>query len=192
VQRKGMFCLKKNQLLLNAYIPDFRLRYHDLQTQNYSMVHLGELLLLPPEFIYEIVKDRILVLGDFLERDNHETIYGPLPGALILVNIYYNLVLGDNEVTPFFILFLFIAYFWLFNRVFFPTPIRKWLLPLARIHFLSVNLLGAFFSFTTFFILLSFICYFLFNIHICVLFLSAYFSVLLWIYKWLRTRNIDK
>ena len=55
--------------------------------------------------------NKIIVIGDYLENDMHQTIAGDLSGALILLNIYLNLVHRFHIVSWWFTLLLFVIYF---------------------------------------------------------------------------------
>ena len=64
--------------VLNHFILDFRIS--SFHKQNYAYLHLGEFLDLPDFLIADMVKDKIVVVGDFEDKDMHKTIYGMLPG----------------------------------------------------------------------------------------------------------------
>lgn len=53
-----------------------------------------------------------IIIGSFNHRhtDMHKTIYGDMDGAIILLNIYYNLLNKENKVDVFHLIFLFIGF----------------------------------------------------------------------------------
>jgi len=55
--------------------------------------------------------NKIIVIGDFLENDIHQTIAGDMSGALILLNIYLNLVHRYHIVHWWAVIGLFLFYF---------------------------------------------------------------------------------
>ena len=65
------------------------------------------------ELIYPLTKDRIIFIGDFEDRDIHETIYGNTPGPIILLDAFLALEYGDNLLKPYFSYSIdFIIYFY--------------------------------------------------------------------------------
>ena len=60
------------------------------------------------------VKNKIVVIGDFLGDDIHETYAGKMSGALINLNAYLGLQNGDHLVNPFQVVLLFLFYFVLY------------------------------------------------------------------------------
>ncbi|GAB4330378.1 MAG: hypothetical protein OHK0038_04700 [Flammeovirgaceae bacterium] len=95
-----------NTYILDHPIRNF-LRFRNLQ-YNYS--YMSDMLMLPPEFFHEMTKDKIIVVGDFENLDIHQTIYGPMPGPLILVNAFLSLEKGYNQLKIGFLFMLFIAF----------------------------------------------------------------------------------
>ena len=155
---------------LNSIIIDYQIRAHELfEQQEYPIVRLSELLLLPEEVIFnEFLKDRIVVLGDF-NNDVHETVFGPTPGTLILLNVYLTLKNGQHIISIWWIIFL-IAGYSIFSRLMlFPPPEEeeqqpKWFGPLLA----SATYLAVF----------SIISYLLFNQHLQVLIITLYINLL--------------
>jgi hypothetical protein len=71
---------------LNAVVPNFRIR--NIDDSGYYM-NLGEILKTPEPVMLNLTKNRIIVIGDFGDRDMHETIFGDMPGPLLLVNRHF-------------------------------------------------------------------------------------------------------
>jgi len=75
---------------LNTIIPDMKIHPRKLYADNgfSRIISLEDILIMRNEsdMIRTLVKDKIIVIGDF-EGDLHETIYGKMPGPLVLVNI---------------------------------------------------------------------------------------------------------
>lgn len=183
-----------DRYFLNNGILDFRVRGFDInnnqtvQDSSYfhmKYMHLGEMLfmdsLLQGNFISKEVKDRIVVLGDFEDRDLHNTVVGNIPGPLILINAYFALQKGDNEVTSAFLLFLWVAYFILSlilfsSNDFTKNKINTWIPSLIKFQFV-IEFIGYF----VYLFLLSLICYVLFSVQISIIFIAIYIKGIDWI-----------
>ncbi|HRY31623.1 MAG TPA: CHASE2 domain-containing protein [Bacteroidales bacterium] len=168
--------------VFNTFILPFFIRKHQLSSENSGIsymyledfFHLGD-----PDFIAELVKDRILVLGDFSEQDFHPTIMGEQPGALILTNVYQSLRSGINTITLPFLLYLSGMFLLLSLLLVFPHErirnsglFRR--LGKARMNWIThliFSLLGWFFLL----FLISFLSTLFFHISLSILLLSFYF-----------------
>ena len=175
-----------NNPSLNSVIIDYKIRNDEIfQNNQYPVVNLSELMLLPEELIIEeFLQDRIIVMGDFV-NDKHKTSFGVMPGSLILVNVYLSLMDGAHLISLGWLLFMIVA-FTLYSRIIiFNWPMAssrkssKWFLNLLK----SATLLA----------IISVCSYFLFNIGIQVLFLTIYTGILLFIKKlWKEKAPIHK
>jgi len=124
---------------LNAVIIDYQIRAHEVfEEAEYPVVKLSDLLVLPEDvLVTEFLKDRIIIMGDF-NADIHETLYGPAPGSLILLNIYLTLKDGHNLISVWWVLGLIGAFTLLSHWILFPATQReikekpKWLVPLLK------------------------------------------------------------
>ncbi len=168
--------------VLNTFILPFFIRKHQLESESSvtgymyleDFFHLGD-----PEFIAELVRDKILVLGDFSEQDFHATIMGEQPGALILTNVYQSLHSGVNTITKPFLLYLSLMFLLLSMLLVYPhekirntAAFRR--LGQARLNWIThliFSLLGWFFLL----FLVSFLSTLFFNISLSILLLSFYF-----------------
>jgi len=169
-----------NKYSLNSTILDFRIRNYDLiQSKRYFYINLGNLLKISDDVVLEMVKDRIIVIGDFEDRDMHKTVFGDIAGPLILINAYLCLVNEDNIITINFLFSLFLVYLFISYYIFFGKKteenqkIEKIFKSTIIIGFINklINhlfFLGAF----------SVLSYFIFNIHINILFVGSYMTVL--------------
>ena len=111
---KGFWGYKKdNSLALNSFIIEFPIRQYDIfreDTLGYNSMHLNNFLALPDSISVEMLKNKIVVVGDFLESDMHQTIYGTTAGPLIHLDAYLNLKQNRNDLSFWFFLYLFIFY----------------------------------------------------------------------------------
>ncbi|XCN71862.1 MAG: CHASE2 domain-containing protein [Candidatus Electrothrix aestuarii] len=109
----------QNKFSLNAFVVDFRIQkalpYHRLSE---LFIQKNGRSIYSDQDILEMIKNRIVVIGDFSGRDVHETIMGNMPGTVILVNAYLALVHGDNFVSGHFLLFLFSCYLLISYNIF--------------------------------------------------------------------------
>ncbi|GAB4405242.1 MAG: hypothetical protein OHK0053_31100 [Microscillaceae bacterium] len=132
-------------------------------------------------FVYPLLKDRIIFVGDFEDKDIHETIYGDTPGPIILLDAFLAIENRDNALTLPFLSFLLLSY-WLvtFLVLRYKNIQGAWLQKLLR------RKQASFFESMTIYILyfgiVSVVSFFLFNIHIGVLALAFY----MYSFEWLR------
>lgn len=171
---------------LNSVIIDYKISNDEVfQNENYPVVNLSELMLLPEELIIEeFLQDRIIVMGDFV-TDTHKTSFGVMPGSLILLNVYLSLMDGAHLISLGWLLFMIVA-FTLYSRIIIfnwkmagSRKSPKWFLNLLK----SATLLA----------IISVCSYFLFNIGIQVLFLTIYTGILLFIIRlWKEKAPIHK
>lgn len=173
--------------VLRSFILDYRIRNFDyVNTNRYAKVHLGEWLNTclndstgeysnTKEF-FELTKNRIIFVGDFEDRDIHETIYGDTPGPLILLNAFLALESGDNVITFFFVFFLFVFYFTIsYLTVSYNYIYPRWLLRLSP----KANKEGFFAAlsvYIVYFAIISVCSFMIYNIHIGVLILAFYMN----------------
>ncbi|SMO44459.1 CHASE2 domain-containing protein [Solitalea koreensis] len=163
--------LDKGKLSLNSVIIDYQIRSHELfQQGEYPVVNLSELLILPEEIIVnDFLKNRIVLMGDF-NNDVHETIFGSTPGTLILLNVYLTLKAGYHIITYWWLIFIVLGYTVFSRLMLFPDNDNEKLK--------KINWIGPLFGSVTYLSVLSMISYLLFNIHIQVLILTLYVSLL--------------
>ena len=128
-KKKNIFNMLNGKLCLNSIIVNLRIRNFDLvkKENTYNYIHLGELLSLPTSFIKELSKDRIIIIGDFEERDMHKTTMGDMAGSLILLNTYLALVNEDNIISIDFIMLLLIGYF-MISLFYFYKKRKEWVI----------------------------------------------------------------
>jgi len=166
---------------LNSIIIDYQIHTEELFEQNeYPIVNLSELMLLPEDIIVkEFLQNRIVVMGDF-DHDVHKTAFGIMPGTLILLNIYLSLKSGYHLITFGWLLFMIFG-FTFFSRIMIfgkqnsEIQDSKWLPKLLQ---------------TTVLLSIISICsYFLFNISIQVLFLAVYASLIIFIQKLVKEKT---
>lgn len=181
-RKKGFLYVMNGSLSLNSIILDFRIRNSHLNERGYYSdfcMNLWELLSLPDAALHELTKDRIIVIGDFKERDMHETVFGKTPGSLILLNAYLSLVNKENIVSVPFLMALFGVCLLLSFHIFSGKRLeeRQW-----RIRMIRSVIRGRFIAKLVNYLLIlgafSVISYLIFNIHINILLIAAYLTVL--------------
>jgi len=152
---------------INYYIPDLRISQYDLTViRGYPFVNLSDVLYLDDETILSLVKDRIVIVGDFLGNDNLETLTGEISGPLLLANIYLSLINGEHLLSWWYLLFLVISFTLISMIVFLPD--EKF-----RLRFKFKNLfIGG--SFVIYLAIVSIISYVFFNKAMNVFILSFY------------------
>jgi hypothetical protein len=193
--KHGWFYTSSGHLALNSLVLDLPLRAYDVftdDTSGYSSVHLCELVNLPPSFIQQMVKNKIVVIGDFLDRDIHPSLYGNTPGPLIQLDAYLALKYGDH-ILPWTLLFLlFISYYiiswFLFseNSLIQNKRLDRW--KASKIGGVFFDL----FKYAFFLVLINIGSYLFFDVHLNVLILSLYIILIEYVVVWIRARNKKK
>jgi len=177
----------------NTMVLDFKVRYYDIledvSPDPYPFVHLGELLSLNENIIQETVKGKIIMLGDFKERDLHQTIFGSMPGTIILLNAYLTLVNRDNIIDYFFILYLLICYFLISLDLFSPhvKTERRYIAAITK--YKIGNFIVKYVGFVVYLAVISLISYFIFNIHINILVIALYLKIVEYVIAYYRKKK---
>jgi len=140
--------------------------------------------------VYENTKNKIVVIGDFEDVDIHQTIYGPTPGPLILLNVYLALLHGDNLLHFNFLLFLFMGFFLISYKCFgnFDFIDNYFLGKIVTKNSIRTYVAG-FIDYLIYFIVLSILSYFLFNVHLTILLLALYMEFLDRILRYLERKK---
>lgn len=167
----GFFIKQGSNWGINYYIPDLRISQFDLTVKReYPFVNLSDVQYLDDETITSLVKDRIVIVGDFLANDNLETLTGEISGPLLLANIYLSLINGEHLLSWKYLVFLVISFFLISLIVFLPD--EKF-----RLRFKFKNLfIGG--SFVIYLAIISIASYAFFNKAMNVFILSFYLIAL--------------
>lgn len=178
---QGFFYKLNNQYILNSFIVDFRIWSYDLSENSsykYDYINIGDFKFLPDSAFHKLLKDRIVVIGDFELNDIHETIYGDMSGPLILLNTFLAVEKGENKLSVNYLIFIFIS-FVIINYYVFDINLR------FKEHFSKLiakspiyTEMLRFFLYLFYFCLISSISFFIFNIHLTILLFSGYMSFL--------------
>ena len=145
----------------NAAVLDFEKGVSDItaETGPYNMVekavyHLGADIIDAgcPKRLFQ---DRIILIGDFLERDMHDTATGQVPGIMILYKAYRALEDGMNRIPWYCYLILYLLFFiytlvliagdgWKVNNKFFAFLLDwgSFTLPLEVFNFITMSIGG--------------------------------------------------
>ena len=156
------------RLSLNTIIPAFRYTQANL-VEGLNYYHLG---LFEDYFIGE---DQVVIIGDFAGlTDVHHTIADFSSGALVLLNIYAALVNGDNQVSAFYLLLLFLVFFYVsYHTLFYKRKILTGKTRMGRIFSFFANKLNYLIL-----IVLVYVSMILFSHYIHFLILLSYFALL--------------
>ncbi len=179
-KKESWYYKRNNSIALNSFIIEFPIRQFDIfrdDTLGYNSMHLQNFLSLPDSLAIETLKNKIVVLGDFLEDDMHQTIYGTTAGPLIQLDAYLNLKQNRNILSGWLILYLFISYLIFSYALFFNSQIFSF----AWTTKLQQSKMGGFlFDYVKFafcLLLMSVLSFLLFGVHLNVLVISLYFSL---------------
>jgi hypothetical protein len=195
INKSGPFYTSQGHLALDAVTLDFPVRKYNVFTNDslgYNSVHLCDLATLPPAFIKELTKNKIIVIGDFLDRDIHPTPYGDMAGPLIQLNAYLALANGDHLLTWPLLIFIFINYliisWFLFSQNVFFT--NKWLEKMKASRIGSI--IYDFIKYAFFLILINIFGYLLFDVHLNVLIIGIYIVAIEYIIIWINSISDKK
>jgi hypothetical protein len=199
---KGTFFSWRNgKMAQNDFVLEMRIRQYDLTRpdRQYAYVDLHTLTDLldigQAGQVSEFIKDRIVVIGDFEDRDVHETMFGETAGPLILTNLYIALHNGDNLVHPGFFVYLYVVFFFMSIGLQRGTDWVESLVMRAvggNSLVWQFLLQGAVITLTL--AIVSVVSYLLFNIHINFLLLSFYFQIWEWgklLYKRRKLKQLE-
>lgn len=187
-----LFDRKNDHRALKSFIIEFPIRQYDIfrdDTLGYHSFHLGNLLELPDPLLRDILKDKIIVVGDFLEEDLHQTIYGTTAGPLIHLNAYLNLRDNKNNLSGWFFLYLFSCYL-LFSYVLIRNVS---LVHLRVIQWIQKSKAGSFIfdylKYAFFLLIMSIVSYLVFGIHLNILIMSLYFSLAEYVIEYIDSKR---
>ena len=106
-----------NRVCNNSAVLDFRRNASDIPTIDgpYNMVekgiyHLGADIV-DADCPKQLFQDRIVLIGDFFERDMHDTATGQVPGVMILYKAYRALADGLNRIPWYCYVILYLIFF---------------------------------------------------------------------------------
>ena len=188
--RTGKFVnTDEGRLIFNNPVIDFPVRsYEVFQENEYPVVNLSELLVLPQEaVINDYLKNRIILIADF-DNDTHSTIYGKTPGTLILLNTYLMLKSKYHIVSACWVFLMIICYTIISYFLFFyqakphPENLRR-----------STSFFTSFLNYLVTLGFISVVSYILFHVYINILIFAVYlncFSYLIGLKN--KTRQLPK
>jgi len=186
----GFLYFMNGKLSLNAMTPNFRIRNSDMDNSGYCL-NLWEILNLPEPFMLNLLKNRIIVIGDFRERDMHETVLGNMPGPLLLANAYLSIAKGDNLISPLFLICLLSVYTMISYKLFYGRKAEEYRknigsicsekrssAKIADLIRYGWRFIGKPLNYGVMLGIVSVILYLIFNIHINILLIAAYLSLI--------------
>jgi hypothetical protein len=169
-----------NHWMPNNFIIDYKLLQKDIQSleAGFNPINLGELLFLPDEDIHEYVGDKIVVIGDFMENDMHETLFEETAGPVILVNVFLSILDGDVYFNVWFILLLLLVYSYMSYMAFYDGDYLEVKLRKVFGERNILKTLAGFVNYLLILTLLSLVTFFVFGIHLNVFYLALAFNIL--------------
>ena len=133
------------------------------------------------EFFVEMMEKKLIVLGDFSDRDIHSTITGDLAGPLILINAYLSLKAGENKVHIVMILFLLLSFSTVSYIIFKEGDVLELVIQRLFPNSVFMHKLFEFISFFFIIIITSFVTYLIWGFQLTVIWLVAYVKLVDWI-----------
>lgn len=188
--KNSLFAVSNGVPVLNSPIIDMPMRqYHVFRddTLGLSSIHLQNLLELPRPLFNEMIRDRIVVVGDFLENDFHDTFYGTMAGPLIHANAFLTLEQKKNAISLWFFLYLMVCSVILSIFLFSESDQLKtrWLLKLESSRFGWVM---DYLKYAFFLLFISILSYLMFGVFLNILLLSLYFSIIENVHEWYKNK----
>lgn len=184
---KGWGARLNGRRSLSNPIIDFKIRPHDFDIDHrYSLYDMGSLLF---QFTFwdeadirQLFRGKTIVIGDF-QNDSHQTVFGTVPGPMIVHNAYLTLQERETLIHVRWLLLLFVLFFWMSWRVWHEerAGTRSWLwsksqTALGKVVADSID--------DTFFLIVGTIAsYLFFNIHINILVLLIYLKIVAWVLR---------
>jgi hypothetical protein len=199
IEKKGAFFRDNKKFSLKSPITDFKVFMDDLTPGNdlnqsrftvHNMKTLNKLgQIIDKEDLVKMLDGKLILIGDF-SSDIHQTVWGPMPGVLILYNAYLTLRNGDHIMNPLWILLMLAGFSLISFRILTGEGIyllEKWKSKYNQdwIHFLIDSADDIVFLF-----ILTLLSYFFFNIHISIFILFIYFKLLQWVLFLVKTKKI--
>nr|WP_321414748.1 CHASE2 domain-containing protein [uncultured Allomuricauda sp.] len=167
----GIFARLGEKLIFNDFVPEHRLNsYNVLEAKSYPMINLNEIIRVNDVNFDSYIKDRILVIGNF-NTDMKNTIYGNIPGPLIILNSYLALENGDNKIS-FLLVFIVLVVFACFSFIII-SPKDKIENTLLKIPVVGRFLVG--FGFVLSISLIAVVIYLLFNNNLSLAYIGFFF-----------------
>lgn len=190
---------KDGKWWFNKFVVDFRIHPHhhtgshdfsDFAEMEEQSIHLVNIEPFLEEcraeennaaFFKKAFGNKLIVLGDFSDRNIHSTITGDLPGPLILINAYLSLKAEENQVHWLMILFLFTSYTVVSYIVFKEDDVLELFI---KRRFPNSPLMIKLFEFISYFFILvitSFLTYMVWGFQLTVVWLVMYVKMVDWV-----------
>jgi hypothetical protein len=125
--------------------------------------------------IADYIKDRVVVIGDYTDKDIHDTYFGPIAGCMINYNAVIALQRDDYIINWSSIFFLFIMYFTVSMILTLGVPLKAKVEKIWKNVLLHVLL--SFLGIGAFWLLLELIAYYWLDMNMAVLVPSVYFAI---------------
>lgn len=120
-RRSGLY-FSNGKLCMNSVLLNYKIRplkkYND-ELDKLQILELGVDILKGGQNdlqFQELVKDKIILIGDFEDSDQHRTIYGKMPGVLINYNAFLALRNSDH-IIPISLIFSLIVFYLIFSLI---------------------------------------------------------------------------
>lgn len=184
IRKWGPFYYSNKGLCLNSCILDHPINQYQIFTDDtlgYPSLDLHDFVSVPPplrkDLFGSLFQNRMVVIGDFLDRDIHQTIYGNMAGPLIQLNAYLEFKNGIHELPLMLILMLWVIFSYISYLVFEGNPMDR-IVFWQRLKAGPFSIFISVLEYATLLILSSFIFYFMFGKHLNLLILALYLTLL--------------
>lgn len=127
--------------------------------------------------------NKIVIIGDFTEKDIHDTYLGKISGPIININAFYALKNDDLSIPYWYIIFILILYMTISFCIIKRFSISRHILWIGKVKSKVIRYLSASIGITAILTIVAVILYICFNLECNILIPSIYFSILLAIVK---------
>ncbi len=123
-------------------------------------------------------RDKIILIGSFVEDDIHATVVGDMPGVMINYNAFYALRSGQHYVKPISVILLFILFYCVTFLLLGSKSIFEWLPEKIRPKSIVVRLMCFMISLSTIFSVVFLFFYIFLDETYDIFFIASYFSLI--------------
>jgi hypothetical protein len=181
-QKSRFLYFRNGKLAFNSIVPNYYFKQFPKYKSdgNINYFDLGtDILTLECDNIEQLLKNKIVIIGALTEYDQHETFVGRMPGVLILLNAYYNLKYGNNEISIWLILIFWLTYLFFSIKILQDKSIIFMEKLKDRLsNFKVIGFILRLASFSIVFVIISILIRLIFDVYLNILLIGIYFALM--------------
>ena len=182
IKGNSIFCHSEGKMCRRSVFLNFPVRISEFYSdgQGRQWLNLGTDILQVEQMLdfESMFRDKIILIGSYVEDDIHSTIVGDMPGIMINYNAFHALVNGKHCVNYIALLILFIIYYlvtlFAFEKYEFVDKLQHQAFAKSPV----VKIVLSWVSLSTIFTIIFFILYFIFKEVYDIFFIATYFTLL--------------